>query len=44
MQRLILGILIIFAFWGGCLPLIEMVVSMGLSYFVCDISPDETYS
>ena len=43
-QKIIFGVLLLLAFWGGCLPLIEMVVSMGLSYFVCDISPDETYS
>lgn len=43
-QKIIFGILVLFAIWGGCLPLIEMVVSMGLSYFVCDIVPDETYS
>lgn len=43
-QRLILGVLILLAFWGGCLPLVEMVASMGVSYFFCDISPEEAYS
>lgn len=43
-QKIILWLLILLAFCGGCLPLIEMAVSMGLSYFVCDISYGETYS
>ena len=44
MQKFILSVLVLFAIWGGCLPLIELVASMAVSYFFCDIDPDVTYS
>ena len=43
-QRIVLGALILLACMGGCLPLIELVISMGISYIFCDISPDVTYT
>lgn len=43
-QRIILGTLVVLAFMGGCLPLVELAISMGFSYFLCDISPDITYT
>lgn len=43
-QRIILGLLGLFAMFGGCLPLTELIVSMIISFFFCDISPDETYT
>ena|GEM_PF-4095025 len=44
MQKIILFILVLFAIWGGCLPLVELVLSMIASYIFCNISPDTTYS
>lgn len=44
MQKFILSILTLLAISGGCLPLIELVTSMAVSYFFCDINPTQTYS
>ena len=43
-QKIILFVLLLLACMGGCLPLVELVVSMLLSYFICDISPEVTYT
>lgn len=43
-QKIVLVLLTILAFMGGCLPLVELVISMVLSHFVCDISPETAYT
>lgn len=44
MQKFILSVLVLFAFWGRSLPLVELVICMVVSCFLCDIDPNLTYS